>query len=138
MADTLLRRARSESGLTLLELLIVLIVMAILIAIAVPAYLKFTERANDSAAAANLRAVLPAVAAFKADNDDAGGYAQLRIATLKSTYDSGIVDWDAARGTGVTVLSKSANTYCIESVAGGSTYYQAGPGQPIVTSPACT
>ena len=138
MAEILLRRARSESGLTLLELLIVLIFMAILIAIAVPAYLKFTQRANDSAAAANLRAVLPAVAAFKADNDDTSGYAQLDIATLKSTYDNGIVGWNASNGTGVTVLSKSAETYCIESVAGGSVYYQPGPGQPIAASPSCT
>ena len=138
MASRLLRRARSQRGLTLLELMIVLVVVAILLAVVIPAYLEFRSRANDSAAAANLRAVLPALSAYKVDNDSSGGYADLTIAALAARYDSDINGWDASKRTGVTVLSKSETTYCIKSVAGGAIYYQAGPGEPIASSPACS
>ena len=132
--------ARTERGFTLVDLLIVLILIGILTAIAAPAYIKFVRRANDASAAANIRALLPAVSAYKADNDDTGGFASMTIggpAGLKS-YDKELNGWDAARGTGVTVLSKSADDYCIKSVSGGATYYQDGPGKPIAATPACS
>jgi prepilin-type N-terminal cleavage/methylation domain-containing protein len=140
MAEPFWNRAKAERGFTLIDLLIVLILIGILLAIITPAYMKFAGRAHDAAASANIRAALPAVAAFKADNDSTGGYTSMTIggpAGLKS-YDSSLVAWDAAKGKGVTVLSTAAETYCIKSVSGGATYYQSGPAQPIATSPACS
>jgi type IV pilus assembly protein PilA len=43
-------RNSSEGGFTLIELLVVIIIIGILLAIAVPSYMKFRDRANDSAA----------------------------------------------------------------------------------------
>ena len=62
--------AREESGFTLIELLIVLVIIGILLAIAVPSYLGFKDRANKTAAQANVRSAVPAVEAYYADNGD--------------------------------------------------------------------
>jgi type IV pilus assembly protein PilA len=115
-----LRIARSEGqgGFTLIELLVVIIILGILLAVAVPSYLSFRNRANDSAAQANLRAVIPSIESYFADN---ATYVGMTPAVLQSTYDQAIIAGN------YTVSGQTAATYCIETTVGGNEWRKNGP-----------
>ena len=121
MFDRIKTRLASEKGFTLIELLVVIVILGILVAIAVPAYLSFKGSAQTSAAKSNVRSAIPAAEQRNVSN---GNYAGLTGATLRTT----------APGIGANVAAVAVNSnlgYCIEdSEDSGATFYNYVGGTP--------
>ncbi len=119
----------SQGGFTLIELLVVVIIIGILLVVAIPGYMKFRDRANEKAAQANVRAAIPGVEAFFADN---GSYSGITLGGLQASYDAGIKN--------VAFKNLSATGYCIENVpatTGGKQAHVVGPGGDILLGSLC-
>jgi type IV pilus assembly protein PilA len=114
------RRGR-EQGMTLVELLIVLVVIAVLLAIAVPSMLGQRNRANDAVASSTVRQAAPSIKAYFQDH---ATYAGMTVAALQVQYDKSL--------PGTLVLANLSDSgYCVQTSHGGRTWRQNGPAAPV-------
>jgi type IV pilus assembly protein PilA len=131
------QRIAREEGFTLIELLVVLLIIGILLSIAIPSYLGFQKKAQQTAAMSDVRAAVPDAEAYYSDNSS---YASMTASTLRTTYDSGLVV-SVSGSTGiVSAIPSATNTqkYCISAVSGGHWAHVAGPGGQVTNDTSAT
>jgi type IV pilus assembly protein PilA len=80
MPQQLRRRAEDEKGFTLIELLVVILIIGILAAIAIPAFLNQRGKAYDASAKSQVRTAQTAMETCATDNN--GDYTSCDKATL--------------------------------------------------------
>jgi type IV pilus assembly protein PilA len=116
MLKRLRERAGSEKGFTLIELLVVMLILGILAAIAIPAFLNQKNKANDSSAKTLARTEQTAMETWSTDHNGlytpapaAGDLAKIE-GTIPATMAPTAV---TAAGYTVTATSANGNTYSI-------------------------
>jgi type IV pilus assembly protein PilA len=123
--------ARDESGFTLIELLVVLIIIGVLLAIAVPSYLGFKDRAQKAAAASNVRSAIPAAEAYYSD---VGNYTNMGLTSGDSPDTNGLVGIDSGIDKTLHVNGLSPTTYCLSDTQGTHIAEVHGPGGQVLTN----
>jgi type IV pilus assembly protein PilA len=104
-----------DAGFTLIELMVVLLILAILLAIAIPTFLGVTKSANDRASQSNLNtALLNAKARYQTSGQTygslatAGSNAAALVPILSSA--EGALSFTTTNSTAQSVISVSAST----------------------------
>ena len=141
MLAKLRRRAEEEQGFTLIELLVVILIIGILAAIAIPAFLNQRGKAYDASAKSQVKTMQTAMETYATDNN--GDYTGATLAkleaiepTLSDTGSASLTTVTPNGSVGYTLTSTAASTgdtFTITSTSGVVTRACAagtGGGQP--------
>jgi type IV pilus assembly protein PilA len=133
MMKAIRRGLNKDEGFTLIELMVVVMIIAVLIAIAIPSFLGFRKSAQDRSAQSELRNVLLSEKAFWLDNGD---YTET-AGDITAFEPNAIMNADPALGVTadlrdadsdvvcLTRTAESGNTFSIWESSSAGTYYGA-------------
>ncbi len=119
----------NERGFTGVEFLIVIVLIGILLAVAVPSYLSFRDRLASNEAKSNLRAALPAASQYFAAHG-----------TYKGMETTDLIAYDQKLSTTLAVTSASVKHFCLTDTVSNKTWSVSGPspsGADFTNSEAC-
>jgi type IV pilus assembly protein PilA len=127
MLHKLRRRIQDEKGFTLIELLVVILIIGILAAIAIPAFLNQRGKAYDANAKSDVKTAQTAMETYGTDHDgDFTGAGVAALNTIEPTLADATMVVDSATTTGyeVSVTAKgpggNTNTYHITRNSDGT------------------
>ena len=122
--------SRAEAGFTLIELMVVVLIIGILIAIALPTFLGARQRAQDKAVQSDMRTALVAALSFYIQSPQST-YSGFNVAEAKAAEPilnwvvatqptTGTMDIQIANGPNLLLVAKSDNLtfFCLSQVSG--------------------
>jgi type IV pilus assembly protein PilA len=109
------RMAQEESGFTLVELLVVMLILGLLAAIAIPAFFNQSDKAKDADAKASVKTAQTAMETY-ATEQTTGAYTGATAANLK-TIESTLNDAPNAADLSVVVAGSKEYAVAVKSVA---------------------
>lgn len=119
MMKAIRERLSSDEGFTLIELMVVVMIIAVLIAIAIPSFLGFRKSAQDRSAQSELRNVLLAEKAYWLENGD---YTETG-ADITALEPNAVITADPATGVFLDENDANADIVCMVRTAdSGNTF----------------
>ena len=109
-------RAQDEKGFTLIELLVVILIIGILAAIALPAFLNQRAKAQDSEAKSNVRTAQTAMETFYTDTQDYSGATNAKLVAIEPALAE-------RQGLTLSALTATGYTVAVTSKSNDDTVY---------------
>jgi type IV pilus assembly protein PilA len=132
MLQKMRERMGREEGFTLVELLVVMLILGILAAIAIPAFFNQRSKAHDAQAKSAARTAETAMETYATDNG--GSYASATPALL-----NGIEQTLKTSGTNaITVPAATANSYSVASTSSTGNVFTIARASTGVVTFSCT
>jgi type IV pilus assembly protein PilA len=102
-------RADGDRGFTMIELLVVVVIIGVLVAIAIPLYMNYRKGAENKSAASDVRGAISAVEQYYTENGN------VYPATVIGTVGTNITLAAQTNGTAQTITVSPNNTLSLKS-----------------------